>query len=378
MRVKAIDIRNFRGVQCARVILPDHGALVGPNGAGKSTLVDALSLAFGRNRLVRDLTEHDFFGSAPGRDMRIMIVVTLGGFSSNDPNDHPAWIRTGRGVAKWWRSGGLVPEPVSEDDELCVQVGFAARFDFDDLEVHQIRYFHDDEDTEDPFDEAAVKRFPRTLLNEVGFFVLPTRRTWASTISFGSELFRKAVTTLGGVPADAVRNQLARLRDPANPMEVDPAIRGLIDRLSDRMCQLVPGQPRLQLRLTATDSESLLKALVPHFQGDEGPSLPAGRHGTGLVSLQTLALLLEIGRARKEEGKSFILALEEPELHVPPGLQRRLLGEAVSVADQTICTTHAPRVLQPCSTHGTSYCLVSAGSSSRPRKTTATPLRYRC
>lgn len=55
-------------------------------------------------------------------------------------------------------------------------------------------------------------------------------------------------------------------------------------------------------------------------------------------------LLLEIGRARKAAGESFILALEEPELHVPPGLQRRLIGDAVAVSDQVICTTHAPRV----------------------------------
>ena len=36
--------------------------------------------------------------------------------------------------------------------------------------------------------------------------------------------------------------------------------------------------------------------------------------------------------------------MEEPELHVPPGLQRRLIGDAAAVSDQVICTTHAPRV----------------------------------
>ena len=55
-------------------------------------------------------------------------------------------------------------------------------------------------------------------------------------------------------------------------------------------------------------------------------------------------LLLEIGRTRAKQGKSFILALEEPELHVPPGLQRRLIGEATSISDQVICTSHSPRV----------------------------------
>jgi putative ATP-dependent endonuclease of OLD family len=55
-------------------------------------------------------------------------------------------------------------------------------------------------------------------------------------------------------------------------------------------------------------------------------------------------LLLEIGRERRKQGLPFILALEEPELHVPPGLQRRLVAQAVAIAQQTICTSHAPRV----------------------------------
>ena len=36
--------------------------------------------------------------------------------------------------------------------------------------------------------------------------------------------------------------------------------------------------------------------------------------------------------------------MEEPELHIPPGLQRRLVAQAVSIAEQTICTSHSPRV----------------------------------
>ena len=40
--------------------------LIGPNGAGKSTVLEALALLFGRDKLVRTLTELDFYGSSPG------------------------------------------------------------------------------------------------------------------------------------------------------------------------------------------------------------------------------------------------------------------------------------------------------------------------
>jgi putative ATP-dependent endonuclease of OLD family len=345
VRVLALEIQGFRGIRHGRLVVPDQVALVGPNGSGKSTIVDALSLVFGRQKLVQELTEHDFSGSCPQPADRIRIVATVGDFPSNDPDDNPNWFRSGRSVERWWdpETKTLLPEG-QLGALLCAQIGYAARFDHEDLTVKQVRYFQQHDDQADPFDEEAIDRFPDKLLSEVGFFVLPARRTWAATISFGSELFRKAVATLGGVPATTVIHHRDALRSPSSPLEDDGALQPLIHNINTRLAQLVPGSPRLQLRITSTDSESLLRALVPHYQRDDGGSLPAGRHGTGLISLQTLVLLLEIGRARKQAGQSFILALEEPELHVPPGLQRRLIGDAAAVSDQVICTTHAPRV----------------------------------
>ncbi|MCC6363111.1 MAG: AAA family ATPase [Bryobacterales bacterium] len=344
MRVLALDIQGFRGIPSGRLVLPDQVALVGPNGSGKSTIIDALSLVFGRQKLVHNLTEHDFTGSCPQPADRIRIVATVGGFPSNDPDRNTNWFRSGRSIEKWWDPATKTVLPEEQPGTLlCAQIGYAARFDHEDLTVKQIRYFQQHDDQVDPFDEEAIDRFPDRLLSDVGFFVLPARRTWAATISFGSELFRKAVATLGGVPATTVIHHRDALRNPSSPLEEDRALQPLIQSINTRMAQLVPGNPRLHLRVTSTDSESLLQALVPHYQRDEGGSLPAGRHGTGLISLQTLVLLLEIGRARKTAGQSFILALEEPELHVPPGLQRRLIGDAAAVSDQVICTTHAPR-----------------------------------
>lgn len=345
MRVLALDVHGFRGIPNGRLVWPDQVALIGPNGSGKSTIVDALSLVFGRQKLVHELTEHDFSGSCPQPADRIRIVATVGGFPSNDPNDNTTWFRSGRSVERWWdpATKAVLPEE-RPGAVLCAQIGYAARFDHEDLTVKQVRYFQQHDDQIDPFDEEAVDRFPDKLLSEIGFFVLPARRTWAATISFGSELFRKAVATLGGVPATTVLHHRDALRSPASPLEADGALEPLIHNINTRLSQIVVGNPRLQLRVTSTDSESLLRALVPHYQHDDGGSLPAGRHGTGLISLQTLVLLLEIGRARKAAGQSFILALEEPELHVPPGLQRRLIGDAVAVSDQVMCTTHAPRV----------------------------------
>lgn len=346
MKIFALKIEGFRGIRSADIRFDDHMAIIGPNGSGKSTIIDALSLVFGRSRLVRELTEHDFCGSCPTATCRIRFIATLGGFEGNDPIRHYDWFREGRAVPKWWnpKTNQAEPDRSEHASELCAQIGFAVRFDLEELTVEQIRYFHDDDGIEDVFQEDGVQQFPSRLFNDIGYYVLPVRRTWEATVSFASDLFRRAVATLGGIPADTIIDERNRLRQPESPLETDERLRPLVQRINAQMAQLLPQAPQLQLRITSTDSESLLRALIPHYETTNKVALPAGRHGTGLLSLQTFILLLEIGRERRSKGLSFILAMEEPELHVPPGLQRRLIAQAVANADQTICTSHAPRV----------------------------------
>lgn len=346
MKLLALKIDGFRGIRHATIRFGDHNVIVGPNGSGKSTIIDALSLVFGRTRLVRDLTEHDFHGSCPGTTSRIRIIATLGGFAGNDPGRHDGWFREGRAVPKWWNSntGEADPEPSAQAVTLCAQIAFAARFELEELVAESLRYFHDDDSVVDPFLDDAIQQIPPRLFDDIGYYVLPARRTWEGAASFASDLFRKAVATVGGIPARAVIAERDRLRQPPSPLESDVGLAPLVERINEQLAQLLPDAPRFQLRVTSTDSESLLRALVPHYAEGAAIALPVGRHGMGLLSLQTFILLLELGRERRSQGKPFLFAMEEPELHLPPGIQRRLVAQAVSIAGQTICTSHSPRV----------------------------------
>jgi predicted ATP-dependent endonuclease of OLD family len=160
--------------------------LVGSNGAGKSTILESLALIFGRDRLVRTLTEHDFYGSNPNASDRIRLLATITGFSSNAASAHSQWFFENRGIPKWHQrsTGKLLSEPQSDSDELTVQVALCARFDRSELNVETIRYFHDDDAIVDPFDEEVVQNVPPRLLAEIGFFLVPAHRTWDKLVSF--------------------------------------------------------------------------------------------------------------------------------------------------------------------------------------------------
>jgi putative ATP-dependent endonuclease of the OLD family len=77
MQIADLRIENFRGIRTGHVRFGQHTVFVGPNNCGKTTIVEALALLFGRDRMVRPLTEHDFFGSDPQPVDRIRLIAIV-------------------------------------------------------------------------------------------------------------------------------------------------------------------------------------------------------------------------------------------------------------------------------------------------------------
>jgi len=365
MKIARVDIEGFRGIKSGKLLLDDFTILIGANNCGKTTVVEALALLLGRDRLVRGLTEHDFFGSDPQAANRIKIVATVSGFAPNEPDYHHDWFRAGRGVEKWLDAltGDLEPQRTELANQLACQIAFCARFDRTTLETETIRYFYDDAVTDDPFaDDSPVVALPVNLIRGLGLFLVPANRTWDRMMSFGSELFRRTVAYVGGNPAEAVLAERDRLRAPTMPMEEDEKLSELVGEVNDDLKRLFGRDIALTLRLTTTDSEGVLDAVMPHFQENERPALPGRRHGNGLISLQTLILLMRFGHLRKARGDNFIMLVEEPELHVPPSQQRKLLHFLKRMATQTIITSHSPTVAAVADPHQLVLLVNAAGN----------------
>jgi putative ATP-dependent endonuclease of OLD family len=268
-------------------------------------------------------------------------------FAGDDPRRHTEWFREGRAVPKWWDADTLEAkaEQENEHSQLCAQIGFVARFDLDTLTVETARYFHDDDAPTDPFQLDVLVSLPRSVVADLGVFLVPVSRTWDRQLSFGSELFRRLVTSAAGLPSSELLAERDRLRTPSDPIEQTASFGAIVSRIDAELARVFPERPHFNLRVTSTDTEALLNALVPHYQIGESPALPAARQGTGLMSVQTLLVLLELGRIRHDQDQNFILVIEEPEIHVPPGIQKRLVYRSQAVSDQTIVTSHSPNIV---------------------------------
>lgn len=346
MRVAILKIENFRGVRVGFVRFGKHPVLVGDNNTGKTTLIEALTLLLGRDRLVRELTEHDFYGSCPQAADRIKLVATITDFPDDNPEQSSQWFREGRAVIKWLdeTTGAVHPHRDNQAWKLCCQIAVQARFDHESLAVEMLRYFHDYDEPIDPFAEDTAAVVPGKLIQELSFYLVRASRTWDKVFSWGNELFKRTVLAAAAQPATALLAERDRLRTPDKPIEADPGIEPLIQNLNKELALSFPNAPQVQLRLTGTDSRSVMEAVSAHFAAADGLSIPAARQGSGLVSMQGLLLLLELGRARAAGGGEFLMALEEPEVHLPPSAQQRLVQRVQALSTQTFVTTHSPLV----------------------------------
>jgi len=107
---------------------------------------------------------------------------------------------------------------------------------------------------------------------------------------------------------------------------------------------MLDGGGRLVYRPTSLDTFAVLQSLVPHILRSDNSLLPFARHGAGMISLQAFLIVLAFAEQRNAQGKNFIFAAEEPELHLHPALHRRLANRIRGLSTQSIITTHSPVV----------------------------------
>jgi hypothetical protein len=71
----------------------------------------------------------------------------------------------------------------------------------------------------------------------------------------------------------------------AVPLVVSVHLLSIVNALNAELAGFFRAGPTLQLRVTATDSDGLLEAVVPHYAHASALSLPARRHGSGLIMI---------------------------------------------------------------------------------------------
>jgi len=387
MRIVRIRIKNFRCIREAEIYPLEHNVLLGPNNVGKTAVLEAINLVLNPEVFPRPgvIDENDFYNRIYGQDgneepnsstdseidnaaetvsrqAELHKEVADGHTSSIDiePPEFPT-IKVELVLAElspededifrdnlvpWKENERTVLESADEGTDPFEGAKTAIRVVFEG--------WYDPE--EDAFDcktfflrAEGIARdecptLTKTHKRHIGFLIYRDFRALTRPITLHpSQLFGRLMYSQEVTPKH-FENALSALKTALNPMTHDDEFLSLLNSYKaelERFLVLSEFEPSALSFEVSDGTRDSIKSVAQMYIRDS-IELPIQKSGAGTRSLSILAILTLIMRRR---GRG-ILALEEPETFLFPHAQRRVIDECLTLANQTLITTHSPYVLE--------------------------------
>ena len=350
MRIRSLELANFRGVAEGKVTFPGHTVIIGGNSVGKSTMCEALDLLLGPDRLSRrsPIDEHDFFErrylDEDGVPIPIEMEVVL-----TDLTD--AVLTRFRTHREYWNTATselldetATPEDVDGDDVVpALRIRFEGVYDVEEDEFRAETYFA----SPPPDDGIRRTKVSRAAKRLFGFIYLRALRTGTRALSLERGSLLDVILKLKDDDRSAMWEQTLASMEHLDPaIDAIPQLREILDQIDTRVRRFVglsTDDRAFRLYPSALTRESLRRSITLFGSSERSNTpVPYWRMGSGVVNSMVFSLLTFIAELKS----NVIFAMEEPEIAIPPHTQRRIVQFLRTRMDQSILTTHSPFVLE--------------------------------
>ena len=350
MRIRSLELANFRSVAEGKVIFPGHTVIIGGNSVGKSTVCEALDLLLGPDRLSRSspVDEHDFFErrylDENGVPIPIKLEVVLTGLT----DDVLTKFRTHR---EYWNTATnelldetATPEDVDGDDVApALRIRFEGVYDVEEDEFRAETYFA----SPPAADGTRRTRVSPPAKRQFGFIYLRALRTGTRALSLERGSLLDVILKLKDDNRSAMWEQTLESMEDLDPaIDAIPQLKEILDDIHTRVRRFVglsTEDRAFRLYPSALTRESLRRSITLFGSSERSNTpVPYWRLGSGVVNSMVFALLTFIAELKS----NVIFAMEEPEIAIPPHTQRRIVQFLRTKMAQSILTTHSPFVLE--------------------------------
>lgn len=388
MKARRLEIKNFRGIKFATILLPTHAALIGDNNTGKTTLLEALDLVLGPDRINRQppIDEHDFYlgkyiptpadpvkgdvggaveatqaqgavAGGAGAEAQAQAQAQAGKESDAEPPRIEIEVTitdlTEEQKAKFgdytefWDSATdkfyNEPNPAGVDAATiteALRVTFHGWYDREEDDFEGRTYF-----TRSLTESDKPEQFSKKYKQICGFLYLRSLRTGSRALSLERGSLLDIILRLREVRPQMWEDTIRTLSEISVANDPELGISGVLESINTALKKYVPKEWGIepQLKVSNLTREHLRKVITAFIATGEGShAAPFYRQGTGTINMLVLAMLSQIAEGRQ----NVIFAMEEPETAIPPYAQKRIVHEVRKLASQTLFTSHSPYVLE--------------------------------
>lgn len=345
MRISRVQVKHFRNFENLDVVVGQHLVIVGENKVGKSNFLHALRLLLDPSLpdSARRLRIEDFWdGAKPLRaDSCITVSVDFADFEDNVGHitvlsdyliEHSPMVA--RLTYSFFPKPDLSSAPTKESD-----------FDF-------AIYGKDDPATLVSTHDLR-RRLPLDLLPAL-------RDAEADLANWRRSPLRPLLDALSGSLDQDTKERLAKAIGKATEaITATPEVTALSKSITDMLADIAGSKHGVStsLAFSPTDTDRLLRTLRVFVENGTRSISEASLGSTNLIYLALKLLEVELEVAENIRGHSF-LAIEEPEAHLHPHVQRRVFrsflrprqhqppveGQKPDNERTVLLTTHSPHI----------------------------------